>query len=1108
MSSAAQRGAALLQHYLRRGERTALDLAVTLLRQGLGETPRGGREHTSCRSNLLAALTLRWSATGDPRDLGGLVVLGRTTAAGSPSLQDLLLFGQALTESHDRTGTPGQLDEAIEVFGRAATLPDPDGRLMTVLNSRAVALLARFHRTGRLSDLATAEADLRRALALPDAGPGVRPLVLGNLANVRFLRHRADDGPTALTEAVGLYREAIAGLPAGSPERPAMLRHLGEALASAADARVPGAALQGILVCRQGLALAPAGHPEHGSLLSCLGVLLRLAVEGGELGVDALGEAAMVLRKAVGSTPADHPDRPERLMRLGNVLHRHSLLAREPGLLDEAIDCLRQAVAGFAGLPSQHDHRDGARVNLAAALHRRHLVTGDLASLRESAAVIRELMGSATRLARDSNGLSNASAVFQTLAAADPEAGDAAREAVETARAALRRAPDRAVVRADRLNTLANALTVRARPGDPGPDAHADLDEAVTLLEQAADLLPPDSPDFAGTLRDLGATWLRKAELIGDRAAAEQAIIALGRAVIAGEPWPGRRAQHEFHHADALRLLYDWEGDPGVLRTAAHGYRQAALTVQAPPLERAAAARAWGDAAVECESATAALEAYRLAVDLLPQVAPRHLARADQQQTLARLSGLAARAAACAVDTGDVRLAVRLLEQGRGTLLGHLLEARGEMTELRAAHPQAAARLTDLRDRMDDLSLGPDEAPGTSDERHTLGARWEEELRRVRRLPGFASFLALPSLDELMACADQGPVVLLYGGPRRGDALILTGPGAPVRHLALPALGEAAVSRQAARFRDALTASRSPGEEQDANRVLHEVLAWLWDNAVGPVLDALAPPSAPPQRLWWSPSGALSALPLHAAGHHGDPTRTALDRVVSSYTPALRALRHARARERRPVATPDSLLAVVQSEAVGNRHPLRGAEREAKAIGTLLPTCELAGPEATFDAVYAALPQHPYAHFACHGVSDLADPSAGELLLHDHAERPLTVRDISRLDLSAARLAVLSACETSRTAGPLADEAIHITSAFQVAGYPHVVGTLWPVHDAVARRVATGFYRELRAGPRLPGTPALDTGRAAVALHRAVRACRARYERSPSLWAAHVHAGA
>jgi CHAT domain-containing protein len=156
--------------------------------------------------------------------------------------------------------------------------------------------------------------------------------------------------------------------------------------------------------------------------------------------------------------------------------------------------------------------------------------------------------------------------------------------------------------------------------------------------------------------------------------------------------------------------------------------------------------------------------------------------------------------------------------------------------------------------------------------------------------------------------------------------------------------------------------------------------------------------------------------------------------------------------------------------------------------------------------VVRALPEHPYAHFACHGVSDPDDPSNARLLVHDHQRAPLTVRQVSRLDLRGARLAVLSACETARGAKRLADESIHITSAFQVAGYPHVIGTLWPVHDAVARRMVRSLYRRLREG-HPADLPGLDAGRSAVALHHAVRECRAAFPRTPSLWAAHVHSG-
>ncbi|WP_371604901.1 CHAT domain-containing protein [Streptomyces sp. NBC_01220] len=74
----------------------------------------------------------------------------------------------------------------------------------------------------------------------------------------------------------------------------------------------------------------------------------------------------------------------------------------------------------------------------------------------------------------------------------------------------------------------------------------------------------------------------------------------------------------------------------------------------------------------------------------------------------------------------------------------------------------------------------------------------------------------------------------------------------------------------------------------------------MWDAIAEPVLNALdlRETTKEGHRLWWAPTGLLTFLPLHAAGHHEerdrDGARPVLDRVVSSYTPALRALREAR----------------------------------------------------------------------------------------------------------------------------------------------------------------------------------------------------------------------
>ncbi|WP_206306823.1 CHAT domain-containing protein [Streptomyces sp. F001] len=72
-----------------------------------------------------------------------------------------------------------------------------------------------------------------------------------------------------------------------------------------------------------------------------------------------------------------------------------------------------------------------------------------------------------------------------------------------------------------------------------------------------------------------------------------------------------------------------------------------------------------------------------------------------------------------------------------------------------------------------------------------------------------------------------------------------------------------------------------------------------------------------------------------------------------------------------------------------------------------------------------------------------AHNSSGCLVLHDGTE--LRVTEVSRLDLNAD-LAFLSACSTARGGYVVPDEAITVASAFLLAGYRNVVGTLWPLY--------------------------------------------------------------
>jgi CHAT domain-containing protein len=262
--------------------------------------------------------------------------------------------------------------------------------------------------------------------------------------------------------------------------------------------------------------------------------------------------------------------------------------------------------------------------------------------------------------------------------------------------------------------------------------------------------------------------------------------------------------------------------------------------------------------------------------------------------------------------------------------------------------------------------------------------------------------------------------------------------------------------------------------------------------------------SAPWPRVHWCPTWMLGFLPLHAAAARNPaaPGESVLDRVVSSYAVSLRTLRFAHHRPD-PPGELRSLL-VVSMPRTPDQPPLAGADREAKRLAGLLPgTRLLSGERARHREVSRAVHEHAWAHFACHAVQDPHSPSQGRLFLHDHRTRPFTVLDISRMRLEHAQFAYLSACETARGGLRVPNEALHLGGALQLAGYQHVIATLWRVYDEPATYVAERVYDRLHTRDGSLLAPA----RAAHALHDAVHAARRRHPDTPALWAGYVHFG-
>jgi CHAT domain-containing protein/tetratricopeptide (TPR) repeat protein len=244
------------------------------------------------------------------------------------------------------------------------------------------------------------------------------------------------------------------------------------------------------------------------------------------------------------------------------------------------------------------------------------------------------------------------------------------------------------------------------------------------------------------------------------------------------------------------------------------------------------------------------------------------------------------------------------------------------------------------------------------------------------------------------------------------------------------------------------------GNEERFGTTLEECLPILRERVVVPIVGWIAKQGF--ARAALIPLGSLGLLPIHAA--------TANDEPALSYVPSARVLSRALALWNQRVDAQDVLFAVGDPSR-DDEPALRCAVAEVKGVARLFGqgnrATVLVGPQAETTAVHAGMSGATYLHFACHGRFRPSDPLESMLLLA--GENRLTLGELLRgeLDVSAARLIVLSACQTTNTEFRLRpDESLGFPAALLVAGVPGVVSTLWPVDDRVAALFCIRFYEE------------------------------------------------
>jgi len=169
---------------------------------------------------------------------------------------------------------------------------------------------------------------------------------------------------------------------------------------------------------------------------------------------------------------------------------------------------------------------------------------------------------------------------------------------------------------------------------------------------------------------------------------------------------------------------------------------------------------------------------------------------------------------------------------------------------------------------------------------------------------------------------------------------------------------------------------------------------------------------------------------------------------------------------RSPLAlSPTARASVVGDPEFGGALPqLPGARVEAVSVSRLYDTSALIGNAATESALRARVGAGvDVLHLATHALFDPVYPLQSSLILSDGRKAvPLSAETLFANPL-AARLVILSACETGMGQVVSGDELLGLARSFYLGGASSVVSSLWPVEDRATQMFMEAFHEESRS---------------------------------------------
>ncbi|GJE97949.1 CHAT domain-containing protein [Phanerochaete sordida] len=1119
---------ALFIRYEQRGDIADLDAAIGHAREHIRLCAASDMQRILALSAVAAALLARYEHAGKPEDLEESIALAREALAlcspempSRPYLLNILV--PALVERFTRDFSREEdLDASILLGTEALSLrPSRHPDHARSIISLAVAKWTRFIFKAESGDLDDGIEALRSTVALLPPRSTLRPIALGRLATSLLFRSMWLGSSAALEESVSRANDALAACGQGNRHRAMILN----SLASSFGNRFVREDLnKSISFGYEALALCPPGHAGRIFILGSLAqsIMSRFMINGH---TDDLNEALSLFQKTLELAPdaAESPIRMSCILALAGGL---SARFHWTGNLDDISDGIKYGYEALSLCPKDHPGRLGNLATLASSLGERFIQMGQLQDSTRGIEFLHEALalcphGSPMRGSLLTS--MTAALCFRLKQTRDPEDLKACMEYGEDA---LLSCPLEHAARPYNVYNFAWCYQLKyAQTKDP-----EDLNKAIGYFRQTLAARPDQSPIHLALNNDLIDALLLRYDARGEEQDLDESVDLARNMLSSYPPEQGHPERLRVLHDLALSLCkrYDKSGDSKDILEAIRSAKESALSEPVlNRLQQLRSAMLWAQLA-HSNGHPSTLDGYRACFEL----SERNLAIAptlDMQHEVTRVQGsIPLDAAAFAINQGDLRLAVEMLEQGRALLWSQVRRLRtpldelaedAELAHLRTGFLEKSRALEAIGTSANPFSSAPTSEAGVSDPYGTmletkrrLSAELDHVVEKIRER--YPEFLRLPPYEKLRVVSAEGPVIIVNHSKYRSDALIL-GPGDALSCVELSSDFYERAVEMVNELAEARKTLRKNAKKYD--RALRRTLQELGELLVAPVLAKLQVLGVEEgSRIWWCPTSVVSALPLHAAGPldmlqvKSSKAKVHLqDLYVPSYTPTLAALIAARATRSQDSSESRSLLGVALLD-----KSLKEVSAEVDVLRAHFPEKDglslAMGGDCNRDVVMTGLAERPWAHFACHGTLEAGAPFNSAFILS--ATERLTLLDVIGIKggLQNAELAVLSACHTAeQTQDSATEEVLHLAAAMQFSGFSSVIGTMWQMQDDDGPTFANLFYGAIFAdGGALPRPNEVGFKRAARAYCSAIKEMRRSKTVNLERWVNFVHIGA